>query len=105
MLAEGYGRAGARIDSSGGVQWAAAIVDSRRDIEARVASVQNRVLREWALRLSRSRNCLHGTRPLEVEVNRERPALLDLRMRCSRSASPDARQARHFRRTVETRSP
>jgi starch synthase (maltosyl-transferring) len=53
-------------------EWAAAISDSRRDIEARVALSQTESIRELELRYPDPDIVLNWDSPLEVEVDRER---------------------------------
>jgi starch synthase (maltosyl-transferring) len=53
-------------------EWAAAIIDTRRDIEARVALAQTESIRELELRYPQPDIVLEWGSPLEVEVDRER---------------------------------
>jgi starch synthase (maltosyl-transferring) len=52
--------------------WAAAIIDTRRDMEARMALIQSESIRELQLRYPDPDIVLHWDTPLEVAVDRER---------------------------------
>jgi starch synthase (maltosyl-transferring) len=72
LLAESMAERAHGTDSHRLREWAAAISDSRRDIEARVALSQTESIRELELRYPDPGIVLNWDSPLEVEVDRER---------------------------------
>jgi len=72
LLAESMADRAHGTDSQRLREWAAAISDSRRDIEARVALSQTESIRELELRYPDPGIVLNWDSPLEVEVDRER---------------------------------
>jgi starch synthase (maltosyl-transferring) len=72
LLAEAMAERARGPDSRRLREWAASIIDIRRDIESRVALAQTESLRELELRYPDPEIILRRDAPLEVEVDRER---------------------------------
>ncbi len=72
LLAESMAQRAHGIESQRLREWAAAVTDSRRDMEARLALAQTESLRDLEQRYPDPDIVLHWDAPLEVEVDRER---------------------------------
>ncbi|MFL6603389.1 MAG: alpha-1,4-glucan--maltose-1-phosphate maltosyltransferase [Steroidobacteraceae bacterium] len=72
LLAEAMAERAHGLDAQRLREWAAAITDTRRDIEARVALSQTESVRELEQRYPDPAIVLNWDSPLEVEVDRER---------------------------------
>jgi starch synthase (maltosyl-transferring) len=72
LLAEGMAERAHGTDAQRLREWAAAIVDTRRDMEARIALTQAESLRELEYRYPDPDIVLNWDSPLEVTVDRER---------------------------------
>ena len=72
QLAQGLAERAHGTDSQRLREWAATLVDSRRDLEARMALSQTESIRELEYRYPDPQTVLNLDSPLEVEVDRER---------------------------------
>jgi starch synthase (maltosyl-transferring) len=72
LLAEGMAERAHGIDAQRLREWAAAVGDTRRDMEARIALTQSESLRELEYRYPDPDVVLNWDAPLEVAVDRER---------------------------------
>jgi starch synthase (maltosyl-transferring) len=72
LLAESMAERAHGLDSQRLREWAAAIIDPRRDLEARIALSQTESIHELEHRYPDPERVLNWDSPLEVEVDRER---------------------------------
>ncbi len=89
LLAEGMAERAQGTDAQRLREWAAAIIDTRRDMEARIALTQSQSIRELEYRYPDPDIVLEWDSPFEVTVDRERARFSTWYELFPRSASPE----------------